>query len=362
MYNLFKTLEDQKVSLAYFGVFSDEITSLLISFSEGHISRNKELRKLAKKVPLLIAESFQNIVRHGILEKESIPEIKSSKDFFQISIVDDRIVITSVNVIEKENVADIDKQIGYLNLLDSKELKALYLETLEHGPVSDKGGAGLGLIQMVRKSGLPLKKMTTSLSDAYALLLLGIELPIMKELTENKIEISLTNDLYHKYVNDDILLIYKGDFSSSSNINLIEMFHSNVSSTGEINPNRIKNIIAIIEVLQNVSKHGKVINGIREGIFVIKNYKSELHIECSNFVGKKEYDFLNKFLEKIKSYSPTELEKLYKEKLKNSYLSYDGNADLGLYEIARITDNKFSFHFEETPEKEFFFTLKLKAI
>jgi hypothetical protein len=287
MYNLFKTLEHQKVSLAYFGVFSDEITSLLISFSEGHISKNKELRKLAKKVPLLIAESFQNIVRHGILEKESIPEIKSSKDFFQISIVEDRIVITSANVIDKENVPDIDKQIEYLNLLDSKELRTLYLETLEHGPVSEKGGAGLGLIQMVRKSGLPLKKLAVSLSDSYALLLLGIELPIIKELTENRIDINLTSTLYHEYVNDNVLLIYKGDFSSSSNINLIEMFHNNVLDNGELNPNKLKNIISIIEVLQNVSKHGKTINGVREGIFIIKNYNNELFIECSNFISQE---------------------------------------------------------------------------
>lgn len=362
MYGLFKALENQKISLAYFGVFSDEITDLLISFSEDHISKNKELRKLAKKVPVLIAESFQNIVRHGILEKESIPEIKSSKDFFQVSIIEDRIVITSANVIEKDNVADIDKQIEYLNLLDSKELRTLYLETLEHGPISDKGGAGLGLIQMVRKSGLPLKKLTVSLSDAYALLLLGIELPIVKELTENRIDISLTNELYRQYVDDNVLLIYKGDFSSSSNINLIEMFHNNVIDNGELNPNKLKNIISIIEVLQNVSKHGKTINGTREGIFIIKNCDNELFIECSNFVNQKDYEALNEFLNMIKSCSPIELEKLYKEKLKTTYLSYDGNADLGLYEIARITDNKFTFNFEETPDKEIFFTIKLKAI
>jgi hypothetical protein len=93
--------------------------------------------------------------------------------------------------------------------------------------------------------------------------------------------------LYHEYVNDNVLLIYKGDFSSSSNINLIEMFHNNVLDNGELNPNKLKNIISIIEVLQNVSKHGKTINGVREGIFIIKNYNNELFIECSNFISQE---------------------------------------------------------------------------
>ena len=140
------------------------------------------------------------------------------------------------------------------------------------------------------------------------------------------------------------------------------MFHNNVIDNGELNPNKLKNIISIIEVLQNVSKHGKTINGTREGIFIIKNCDNELYIECSNFVNQKDYEALNEFLNMIKSCSPIELEKLYKEKLKTTYLSYDGNADLGLYEIARITDNKFTFNFEETPDKEIFFTIKLKAI
>jgi hypothetical protein len=80
------------------------------------------------------------------------------------------------------------------------------------------------------------------------------------------------------------------------------------------------------------------------------------------FYKSRDYNVLNTFLRAIKALSLDDLNKLYKEKLKNVQLSEDGNADLGLYEIARLTKNMFSFNFEETPEKAIFFTIKLKAI
>ncbi len=80
MYSLYKTFTKEKISLAYFGVFNDDITSMLIDLSETYVSKTEYLSKLSKKASFLIAESFQNLIRHGIIEKELISEIQYNRE------------------------------------------------------------------------------------------------------------------------------------------------------------------------------------------------------------------------------------------------------------------------------------------
>lgn len=362
MYKLYKTLENEQISLTYFGVFSDEITLVLINLFESYIFDKKQFKKVAKKAPVLITESFQNIIRHGILEEDRVPEIKNSKDFFQISIVADRIIITSANVVSKQGILKIEKDIEHLNALDSKELKQYYRDKLDLGLMSTKGGAGLGFIQMIRKSGLPLKKKTLPLSDEYSLFLLSIELPINENVGAYDFDLNLVHEFYDKYIENDILLSYKGAFSIKSNSNLIEMLDNNLLHESMVDPNNVKKLVLTIELIQNASKHGKVIDGLVEGLFTIRNIKNELYVECSNFVNKNDHDFLLQALTKIKEYSADEINVLYKEQLAKSYLLDDDNGGLGLYEIARLTQNEFTFNFEKVSDDTFFYTLKLKAV
>lgn len=206
MYSLYKFFSDQKISLAYLGVFTDEITNLLVNLSESYVSKTERFSKLSKKVSFVIAESFQNIIRHSIIEKDNVFEIQYSKDFFQIAILDDSIVISSANVILNENVDSLNKNIELINSLSSEELKTLKLGTLQNGIMTDKGGAGLGLIEMVRKSGLPLQKHFIPIKDGFSLVILVIEIPIGKELKESKVNVNAIISLYSKLVDDGILM------------------------------------------------------------------------------------------------------------------------------------------------------------
>ncbi len=362
MYSLYKDFTNEIISLAYFGVFNDKITTMLIDLCESSVSKTEHLSKLSRKASFLIAESFQNIIRHGIMEKENISVIQYSKDFFQISILEDRLVISSANVIENKNIDELTKNINYINSLDSNELREYKRELLVKGTISEKGGAGLGLIEMVRKSGLPMQKHFISLTEGYSLVILNLEVPILKNLKEHKVDIPGIERLYKKLVEKGILMLYKGDFSSTSNSYLIEILNNNFQKDDEISSDKAKNIGAIIKVMQNVPKHGKGIAGYKEGIFALSIINGELYIECSNFVKKEDYEILKNNLKTIKSYSLDEIEKLYIQKSANSNLSDDNNGFLGFLEIAKFTKNTFTYSFIETPENEIFYTIKIKTV
>ena len=362
MFDFYKDFSEEKISLTYLGIFNDKITDMLIELSEEYTSKKENLKKISKKTSFLIAESFQNVIRHGVTSKISYNDKNETKDFFQISVFEDRLLISSVNLIENRFVEKFEQEIEQINSLDQNQLKDFHLKLLENNQMSDKGGAGLGIIEMVRKSGLPLKKKFVPVSKDISLAILSLEVINNKENKSPVFNIENIEKLYKKLSEKNILMIYKGDFSSSSNSSILEMLNNNFLKNEMIDPANIKNIVSIIEVMQNVSKHGKKINGNSEGIFSISGKESDLFIECGNFVKKQDYQNLISLLNKIKNSTPEELEKLYKEKLSDSHLSDDDNGGLGLIEIARFTKNKFEYHFAQTPENEIFYTIKIKTV
>lgn len=361
MYQLYEGLKEEKICLSYLGSFNDEITDKLIGLSENYLENANQLSKLKNKVSFLIAECFQNVVRHGGAKEDEKIVVANHKDFFQINVFDDRVVLSSSNLIGKTYIADLKKKIMQVNSLNSDELKILYNEVLNNEGFSSKGGAGLGLIDMARKSGLPLKNHFNSLNDIYSEFFLGLEIINTKEMSTPKISISSITEFYKKLVDKDVLILYKGDFSKESISSLIEMLQNNFVEAENISSKKIKSIITLIEALQNVSKHSKVINGAKEGIFSISDSEDGFIIECGNFVEKETAESFKKNIEVVKSTSLEEIVKLYKKKLVDTEITVQGNCGLGLLEIARNSSNNFSYEFVDTPDGEVFFSIKIKT-
>ena len=64
-YWFFERIKEDNLCLLYSGNFSDDITNKLIELSEYNINNINALSKMKKKASFLMAECFQNIVRHG---------------------------------------------------------------------------------------------------------------------------------------------------------------------------------------------------------------------------------------------------------------------------------------------------------
>ncbi len=114
--------------------------------------------------------------------------------------------------------------------------------------------------------------------------------------------------------------------------------------------------------MQNVSKHGKSIDGHKEGIFTLSEINGDMVIECGNFTDTAKYEYLKTYLETIKSSSMDEIEEFYKRKLYNEDIPELNSTGLGLLEIARFTRNNFNYSLNRTAEDEYFFTISLITI
>lgn len=355
---LYTYLIDDRMSLVYAGSFKDAVTTKAIKLSEHNIEKSEDLASLKRKSSFLMAECFQNVVRH--YEPEKIANFHPAKQgFFMTRSWKHMYYIASSNVVSQDIVPELKDKLLHLNELNKDELKDIYMSTLRNQGLSEKGGAGLGLIEMARKSGHPLTFDFKNISDKHALFYLLIQMK-SKESESNSevIKLSEVEDIHQIMIDNDILLIYKGDFSEESIAPIINMLETNLQSHEIEQLENKKVFVSLVEMIQNMSKHALEEKGVKKGILVISRDKDHYQIGAGNFIELGKEESISKHLELINDASFEELRAMYKEGLLNSTIK-DEEVHIGLMDVAKTSKNDLQFHFSNKIDDHPFFSLMI---
>ncbi|MEP2773447.1 MAG: SiaB family protein kinase [Fulvivirga sp.] len=151
IFDLHQTMLDHNLILVYEGEFTQEITKSVLAMAERNMDSSGEESSIKRKVFNVMVECLQNIVKHA----EDIEANHSA--IFMIGKRDNEYLIVSGNPIENEHIDGLKSKLENINGLDKDGLKSLYKDIIKNTEISDKGGAGLGFVDMARKSGNPLE-------------------------------------------------------------------------------------------------------------------------------------------------------------------------------------------------------------
>ncbi len=80
--------------------------------------------------------------------------------------------IITGNVIKNEKVPGLKESLELVNSLDKEGLSKLYKTQIKEGRISEKGGAGLGLIDIAKKTGSVLSYQFKELTDEVSFFIL----------------------------------------------------------------------------------------------------------------------------------------------------------------------------------------------
>ena len=139
---------DSKIVMSHFGSFSQDLVSSISDRTESVLLSKGINRIKIKRIFSILIEGMQNIRIHGRKDK-----INNQVGLVILSENKDCINISFANVITFEDFEKIEKYIKEINDFSEDELKSRYLEILNNGFLSEKNGAGLGLLTMRIKSG-----------------------------------------------------------------------------------------------------------------------------------------------------------------------------------------------------------------
>lgn len=159
---LHKTMVDNRLILVYEGEFTQEITKSVLSMAERNLEYMEEESTTKKKVFNVMVECLQNICKHT--DKVSEDKIWNSA-IFMIAKDEEYYSIVSGNAIENSFIPSLEERLSQINSLDKEGLKALYKDMLKSSQLSAKGGAGLGFVDIARKSGQKLEYSFEPIND-----------------------------------------------------------------------------------------------------------------------------------------------------------------------------------------------------
>ncbi len=165
IYDLHKTMLEKNLILIYEGEFTQEITKSVLSMAERNLDSFGEESNTKRKVFNVMVECLQNIVKHC---DDTDEDSTKPSAIFMIGKAENKYIVTSGNPVKNENVQNLRDKLDQINGLDKDGLKALYKDIIKSTHISDKGGAGLGFVDMARKSGQPLEYEFEQLNEEFS--------------------------------------------------------------------------------------------------------------------------------------------------------------------------------------------------
>lgn len=175
IHDLHRAMLSENLMLVYQGDFSQETIKCILSLGERTLEISGEDPVIRRKVFNVMVESLQNIVKHN---EPSADTEKARTAIFLIGRETDGYSISSGNPISKDRVPELKAALEEINNLDQSGLKQLYKDIIRGTTLSEKGGAGLGFVDMARKSGEKLSFDFPEISEAYCFFCLKINIPL----------------------------------------------------------------------------------------------------------------------------------------------------------------------------------------
>lgn len=143
--------EDGRLLLSYVGELSQDLSFALSNRLEELLLAEGVKTSTAKKLFTIFIEALQNARIHGArLQHESVI---CGMAFLRLG---DTFKLYFSNVVGSDQYNEIKSRVEEINQLAPTDLKKLYLETMSEGDLSEKGGAGLGILTMALKSANPI--------------------------------------------------------------------------------------------------------------------------------------------------------------------------------------------------------------
>ncbi|HIA05292.1 MAG TPA: hypothetical protein EYN71_01010 [Flavobacteriales bacterium] len=354
----YRDLQGDNLSFIYKGQFSDSITDKLIELSEFNINNTEEVRKLRNKVSFIMVESFQNIVRHGG-ENTDVGQRGEHPSTFLVRNQGNAFYITSVNVIENREVATLKEKLDKVNTLAPEDLKQLFNQVLASNSFTDKGGAGLGLIEMVRKSGETIDYDFKEVTPGKSYCFMRMKLKQVDDTNLDFAPFSVDKELHSRFIDEDILMLYKGNFSQKSVVPVLQMMEENMHDMIDELTLQKKTFNVLVEVLQNISKHGGINNkGKKMGMFIIGESGDGFVVSAGNLIKNDEVASLREQLSNLAGQDAGGLSQLYKKYLREGHRSEAG-AGLGLIDIYRDSESRVEFDFSPVNETQSFYSIAI---
>lgn len=157
IHGLYEKFKAGELIVSHEGVITSEVINDFLQKTEDSLNAIGENPKKIRKVYNIVVEAIQNLYHHQTKPPEEFIKAMglSERKYSFCTMVKEGggYRITTGNFVRYDVATQLKQRIEQLNSLSHDELKNLYKIVLDNNEFTEKGGGGLGFIEMARKSG-----------------------------------------------------------------------------------------------------------------------------------------------------------------------------------------------------------------
>lgn len=156
IYDLYDVLERQRVLLSFKGDLTPDLVTALLGIVERKMEVIERDPRARKRVFNVVMECLQNLYHHNDRRPtrgEALPDGTDPHGVVMIAQLQDGYSILTGNFMAGGDVDRMKEHLDRINAMAPEELREFYRTTLANGRFSERGGGGLGMIDIARKSG-----------------------------------------------------------------------------------------------------------------------------------------------------------------------------------------------------------------
>jgi len=355
-------MTSERLMFVYRGVITKENSVPLLMLIEKEMEDSEFGFVGRKRLFMFVLESLQNVSRHS--NRSELADMS----MVVYSKTDGGYTVTTGNVISTVNISDLKRRLDEINNLDVSEIRSVYRQMLIHSELSSKGGAGLGLIEMAKKTGNKLDYDFIKLDNknSYFILSKTVDSEGMgvhfggrqKPFTGNS-----ASDLEKMMSDNQIYLIWSGHITSEVGKEVLSFTETRLTEN-EIESNVRKRVFSIlVEIIENVAKHGAGKDASQKygmPVAILRFEGNTYIVSTGNLIANEKIDQLKDKLERINSLDKEGLKELFTSSLYHQTGTTESTGNMGLIDMARKSGKKLIYRFEKINEEYSYYTLEVR--
>ena len=328
---LYSELGTDDLSFVYLGKFDNSVLGFATEILKGHLSQTVESEGKKNKLSFLMIESFQNILRYGLAGRAAE---MTSGEVFIVRKQKGSYYITTGNYVENVNIGPMREKLERVNSLSPEDLKKLFMMTLQNKKISRQGGAGLGFMEMVRKTKEKLDFDFVELDSERSFFYFQLRLKDDPEDNSPALPISAAKSIKKLMQQNGRFIALKGDFRQSAINPILSMAENNISEESLRTQRSVYHIL--VEMLQNIARHAAPTeDGRREGMFSMGYDGGSFVVSASNGIETEAAERLLEYVGRLNEMTREQLDDYYKRVLREGHDDATISSGLGLIDVAR---------------------------
>ena len=354
----------EHLMFVYRGVVTHENSIPLLMLLEKEMENSEFGFVGRKRLFMFVLESLQNVTRHSDHDQHA------DMSLVVYSKTDTGYTVTTGNVLPTASIYDLKSKLVEINSLKADEIRNVYRQTLIGSELSEKGGAGLGLIEMAKKTGNKLDFDFVQLDDVFSYFILSktvnsVGVGIHSGENEKPFQGKNISHLERIMADNNVYLIWCGHISTDIEKEVLTFTETKlVEEDVELNLRR-RVFGILVEILENLAKYspGKELEEQFGMPVAMIRLKDEVYsLTTGNLIQNKDIEHLKGKIDIINNNDKAGLKELFRTSLSGQNLDTDSTGNMGLIDMARKSGSKLIYEFDRINDLYSYFTLNVKAV